>query len=235
MTALVWDQVGERRFETGIDRGVLFLSNGDAVPWNGLTLVTEVVTQEVKPYYLDGVKYLDHHVPGSYSGTLQAFTYPEELDELTGTSVFAPGVFVHDQRSSLFNLSYRTLVGNDVDGVDYGYKIHLLYNILAIPNDVAFDTLKATLEPKPFEWKLSGTPATMFGIRPTSHISIYSRSVNPALLTSLEEVLYGSEEETPRLPPLVTVLSLIEDDNWEIYGWPDGGGGGGGGGGGDIS
>ena len=107
MTALEWDKVGERFYETGIDRGVLYPRFGDAVPWNGLTNVAEEIGREVKSYYMVGVKYLDHHVPGSYSAKLDAFTYPDVLDELTGVKVFAPGVFLHDQRSEVFHSQFR--------------------------------------------------------------------------------------------------------------------------------
>src|SRR5215204_7134875 len=116
MTALVWDQVGERRYETGIDHGVLYLDSGDAVPWNGLIGVNEIVGRETKPYYIDGIKFLDHKVLGSYAAKLSAYTYPDEMDELVGTLEFTPGVFLHDQPSAkFFNLTYRTMVGNDVD------------------------------------------------------------------------------------------------------------------------
>jgi hypothetical protein len=210
MTALVWDQVGERRYETGIDRGVLFLLDGTAVAWNGLTSVTEEVDRETKSYHLDGVKYLERHVPGSFSGKLQAFTYPDQLEQLVGTLEFAPGVFVHDQRSKLFNLSYRTLIGNDSDGIDHGYKLHILYNLMAVRSGMTFDSVGGTLAPKPFEWSLSGTPATMFGIRPTSHISLDSRTIDPLLLVEIEELVYGTAEVDSNLPDLVDLLALVE-------------------------
>jgi hypothetical protein len=210
MTALVWDQVGERRFETGIDRGVLYLPDV-AVPWNGLVSIDETLSREVKPYYIDGIKFLDHHVPGSYAAKLSAFTYPDELDSLIGILEFAPGVFVHDQgQPKLFNLSYRTRVGNDVEGVDHAYKIHIVYNILAIPNDTSMGTISDSPEAQSFQWSLFGTPSHMFGIRPTSHISLESRTIDPALLTSIEELLYGSEDADPNLPGLVDLLALVE-------------------------
>jgi hypothetical protein len=226
MTALVWDQVGERRYETGIDRGVIYLPDDNVVAWNGLTSITENKEREVSSYYIDGIKYLDHHVPGSFSARLQAFTYPDELDELLGTPAFAPGVFIHDQRVSMFNLSYRTLIGNDLDSIDHGYKLHILYNITATPGSASFDSIGATLDPKPFEWTLSGTPATMFGIRPTSHISLDSRTIDSVLLVELEELIYGKAPEEipdpenpgewitvsndPILPGIVDLLALVE-------------------------
>lgn len=210
MTALEWDKVGDRRFETGVDRGVLHLPDGTAVPWNGITSVTENLEREVKSYYVDGIKYLDYQIPGAYSAKLQAFTYPDEFEELMGNAEFAPGVVLHDQRSSLFHLSYRTQVGNDLDGVDHGYKIHILYNILATPSSVGFNTQSNSPAPGVFEWSLSGTPSTMFGIRPTSHISINSRFVEPDVLQTIEAYLYGSDVIDPNLPSLVDLLGQVE-------------------------
>ena len=210
MTVLVWDQAGARRYESGIDRGVLYLPDGSAVPWNGLTSVTEGRAREVKSYYMDGVKYLDRHVPGSYSAKLQAFTYPDELESLLGNTEFVPGVVVHDQRAKLFNLSYRTLVGNDLEGMDHGYKIHIVYNVMASPSDFTYNSLSADQSAETFEWDLTGTPNLMFGIRPTSHISLDSRKIDPAMLDTLEEILYGSVGTEPNLPNLVDLLSMVE-------------------------
>ena len=208
---LVWDEVGERRYETGIDRGVLYPPSGVAVSWNGLISVNETVSREVKPYFIDGIKFLDHHVPGSYSANLSAFTYPDEMDELVGIGEFAPGVFVHDQRSpKMFNLSYRTRVGNDLEGVDHAYKLHILYNLIAVLNDTTHSTVAASVEPMAFQWSIYGTPSQMFGIRPTSHISLDSRRIDSVLLGDLEELLYGTALLDPALPSLVDLLSLVE-------------------------
>jgi len=210
MTALEWDKVGERRFETGVDRGVLFAPDGSAVVWNGLTEVTESRGREVKSFYLDGIKFLDHVVLGSFSGKIKAYTYPEELEELMGNLEFAPGVVAHDQRASMFNLTYRTLVGNDLEGTELGYKIHILYNLIASASDVAFTSIGASVSPQVFEWTISGTPPTMFGIRPTAHISIDSRRVSPETLASIEAFLYGTVDDDPALPDVVELLALAE-------------------------
>lgn len=209
MTSLVWDEVGTRRWETGIDHGVLYLPDGSAVPWNGLTSLTEDLTREIKSYYLDGIKYLDHHVPGSFKANLQAFTYPDEFDELMGNKEFAPGVFVHDQRTQLFNLSYRTRVGNDIEGADYAYKLHLLYNVQASAAAAGYATLGEAPVPGAFSWDLTGTPSSMFGIRPTSHISLDSRRMDPELLTTIEVLLYGTDVTDPVLPALVDLLAMV--------------------------
>lgn len=211
MTALEWDKVGDRRYETGIDRGVLFLPNGSAVPWNGLTAVTENVGREVKSYYLDGIKYLDHYVPGSYSAKMSAFTYPDELETLLGVPEYASGVFLHDQRAKLFSLSYRTLIANDVDGTDHGYKVHIIYNILAIPSDNEMSSISDSTDVKPFEWNLTATPNVMLGIRPTAHISLDSRRIAPDLLTAIELLLYGSADDDPYLPPFTDLLTVVDN------------------------
>lgn len=209
MTALEWDKIGERFFETGVDRGVLYTVDGDAFPWNGLTSVTENTEREVKPYYMDGVKYLDHHVPGAYAAQLEAFTYPEILDELTGVGRFSPGVWLHDQTAQVFHLSYRTRVGNDLDS-ELGYRIHIVYNVMAIPSGTAMTTLGENVDPAAFSWSLTATPSQMFGARPTSHISIRSQTMAPALLSSIEAVLYGTADEDATLPTLVDLLTLVE-------------------------
>jgi len=210
MTMIDWDKVGERRFETGVDRGVLYLPDGSAVPWNGLTEVSEARGREVKSYYLDGIKFLDHHVPGAFSGKIKAFTYPDELEVTMGNAEFAPGVVVHDQPASLFNLSYRTRIGNDLEGTDHGYKVHILYNLTASASDVAFASVGADVTPQVFEWNLTGTPATMWGIRPTSHVSVDSRKASSELLTALEAMLYGTAEVDPALPGIVELLAMVE-------------------------
>jgi hypothetical protein len=209
MTAIAWDEVGARRWQTGIDHGVLYLPDDSAVPWNGLTSLTEDLAREVKSYYLDGVKYLDHHVPGSFKATLSAFTYPDEFDELLGNREFAPGVFVHDQNTQLFNLSYRTMVGDDLSSDPSDYKIHVIYNVQASAAAAGFSTMGDNPVPGAFSWELTGTPAQMFGIRPTSHVSIDSRRIDPELLSTVEELLYGTDLVDPALPPLVELLELV--------------------------
>ena len=212
--------MGDRRYETGIERGVLYLRDGGAVPWNGLISVAETRSREVKSYYLDGVKYLDHHVPGSYAASLSAFTYPDELETLLGTPQYAPGVFLHDQSAKSFHLSYRTLVGNDVEGTEYGYKLHIVYNVLAVSGDPTYTTMSDSPEAQAFDFNLTGTPATMFGIRPTSHISLDSRLIDSQLLSDLEKILYGAPPalegdppvlvaNDPYLPNIVDLLGMV--------------------------
>lgn len=210
MAQLTWDAVGDRRYETGLDRGVIFLPDGTVKVWNGLTSVGEVQSREVKSYYMDGVKYLDKHIPGSYEATLAAFTYPDELDALLGTSRFLPGVNLHDQSAKSFSLSYRTLIGTDVDA-DEGYKVHIVYNVLAIPQDSASVSTSGSVDPRQFQWKLIGTPSPMVGTRPTNHISFDSRTVSDVRLTFVEEMLYGTDINDPALLDMVALLDELED------------------------
>lgn len=212
MTVLEWDKVGERIFETGIDRGVLYPPEGHAVPWNGLSSVTENITREVKSYFIDGVQYLAHHVPGSYAAKVQAFTYPDVLDEMIGIVPFSvDGVYLHDQRAKMFNLSYRTKIGNDVNGTDVGYKIHVLFNVLATPSDRTYDSLSDDVSLSPFEWNLVGVPSLMMGeMRPTSHITLDSRTINPELMSTLAGTLYGDEFGDATLPSAVDFLNYIQ-------------------------
>lgn len=209
MTVLEWDKVGERFYETGLDRGVLFTRDGLAYAWNGLTNVSENSESEVKSYWMDGVKYLDRHIPGSYSAKLEAFTYPDVLDDLTGTANYVPGVYLHDQRAQIFHLSYRTGVGNDLSQ-ELGYKLHIIYNVMAVPSGAAFDTIGENVDPGKFSWDLTGTPPAIFGARPTSHIHLDSRYIDPDLLAEIETTLYGTEESNPALPPIADLLNFVD-------------------------
>lgn|SRR3982751_585107 len=209
MTALVWDAVGERRYEAGVDHGVLYLPAGGAVPWNGLTSLSEVLGREVKSYFIDGVKYLDYQIIGAYQATLKAFTYPDELNDLIGNPDFAPGVSVHDQRSKAFSLSYRTRLADDLDP-DTHYRIHLIYNVLATPSSSQFDSQSDGNTLTPMEWTINGSPPAATGIRPTSHISLNSRSLDPELLTQLEAILYGSVDNDPGLPTPADLLGIVD-------------------------
>jgi len=206
MTVLEWDKAGERIYQTGVDRGVLYLKDGRVVPWNGLTSVEDGTNAELKSYFLDGVKILDHVTPGDFVGKLSAFTYPDEFDEVIGAPQIAPGLTFYEQRPKSFNLSWRTRIGNDLDE-DLGYKIHLLYNVMATPDSHTYQSIQENIEAPEFGWSLSGIPpiGTIDGIRPTAHVSIDSRNAREDLLAQVEEILYGSESSEPRFP---TILEL---------------------------
>lgn len=209
MAVLEWDKVGDRVYQSGVDRGVLYLKDGRTVPWNGLTAVEDNTSSELKSFYLDGIKILDHVVPGDFEGKLSAITYPDELDELLGIMSLDAGVNAYEQESKSFNLSYRTKISSDVDE-DLGYKIHLLYNIRAIPDSQSFQTLSDQPAATQFSWSLSGTPPvlTIDGVRPTVHISLDSTEANPAILQQIEDILYGTPTTNPRFPTILEVRVL---------------------------
>lgn len=213
MTALSWDDVGDRRYETGVDRGVLFMQDGRAIPWNGLTGVEDATSSEVQAYFMDGVKFLERQIPGDYSGTLKALTYPEEFNEVLGNKVVHEGLSYHDQPPQQFHLCYRTKIGNDVDGLEHGYRIHILYNLRAVPSTRSFGTLGDNVQPTEFNWSLSGTPPVVSGYRPTVHISIDSTNTDVPRLQDIEELLYGTDTTNPELPTLDEITALFDEYN----------------------
>lgn len=214
MTELVWDEVGERTFETGLDRGVLYLPDGSAVPWNGLTSITEKPDKESSPVYYDGQKINDLVTLGDFSASMKAITYPDEFTEIEGMAEVAEGVYLGDQRPQSFGLSYRTKLGDDVVGGEAGYKIHLLYNVTAVPKDKAYDTTLKTMTPMEFEWDIYAIPEELPGFRPSAHLVINSLKIHPYLLDDLEEMLYGSATVEPSLIPMVDLVTYI--DEWYV-------------------
>lgn len=211
MTALQWDQVGDRRYETGVDRGVLFLPDGRAVAWNGLTGVEDATTSEVQEFFMDGVKFLERQIMGDYAGTLKAFTYPDEFNEVLGLQEVHEGLSYHNQTPQQFHLCYRTRIGNDVDGGDHGYKIHILYNLRAVPAPQSFSSMGELGLPTEFSWTLSGTPPVMDGYRPTVHISIDSTKTDPPRLGDIEELLYGTDTMDAQLPDVDVFTEMFHD------------------------
>lgn len=208
MAELVWDATGVRRYETGVDRGVLYPHDGPAVVWNGLTSMEEETDTELTSYYLDGVKFLQNLAPGEFSGKLSAFTYPDELDRLLGIVEVAPGLSFHEQPPKSFDLSYRTRIGNDVDA-EAGYRIHILYNILAEPDSADFNSFSDKAEAVEFSWSLTGTPPLIGGYRPTVLVTIDSTKTNPDVLSAIEDIIYGSDEAQPRMPSVSELKELF--------------------------
>lgn len=207
MTPLEWDKIEERKFETGIDRGVLYRIDGTfATVWNGLVSVAETGSSETKSYYYQGLKVHERHVPGAYSAKVEAFTYPDLLDELTGIIPYASGVRVHDGRPEPFHLCYRTRIGDPVDGIDHGYKLHLVYNVLAKPEGFSSKTVGEAIEPNLFAWTLSGMQKSVDAGQPIDHISIDSTDADPVVLQALEDKLYGTIAFDPDIPPPDNVL-----------------------------
>lgn len=206
MAVLKWDEIGERTYQVGIDRGVLYLQDGRVAVWNGLVDVEESPSSELKSFFLDGIKYLENLSPADFIGKLKAFTYPDEFDSVNGIATVAPGLSYHEQPPKSFSLSYRTKVGNDIDGEDHGYKIHILYNLLATPDTYAYITLQDSgVQPIEFGWTLTGTPHRIDKFRPTVHVSIDSRTTPPEILKLVEGKLYGTKTNPPSLPIITEV------------------------------
>jgi hypothetical protein len=201
MTALVWDDPGERFYQKGVDRGVLGLMDGTIVPWNGITGVEEGNDSEVKSFYLDGVKFLEHVTPGDFVGKLSAFTYPEEFNRVLGQAEIAEGLSVYEQPPETFNLSYRTLIGNDITE-NLGYKIHIFYNLSAVQDSHRFETLKDESDLSEFSWSISGIPVTVFHKRSTVRVTVDSTKTDPTILQTLEDSLYGTASENPWFPSM---------------------------------
>lgn len=210
MTALEWGLVGERYFETGADRGVLFPKTGNGVPWNGLISVTEAPSGgEARPYYYDGFKYLNLASGEEFVATIDAFSSPEEFDKCDGTASVHNGLFVTQQPRESFGLSYRTKIGNDVQGADHGHKIHIVYNALAAPSDRAHATMDSSINPITFSWEISTAPVVISGFKPTAHFVIDSRKTPDFYMSAIEDILYGTAETEPTLPTPQNLMDLF--------------------------
>jgi hypothetical protein len=210
MSAIVWDDVGSRTFEIGIDRGVLYVDGQDGVPWNGLTEVNEKATGgSPTSYYVDGEKYLNVSSPEEFAATITAFTYPDEFMACDGTAMVDTGLYIRHQPRQPFSLSYRTKVGNDLNGMDFAYKIHLIYNALAAPSAVDNKTITDTVELSDFSWDLTVLPPTITGFKSTGHLVFDSRTAHPGALMQLEGILYGTDTTDPRIPAFDELLSII--------------------------
>ena len=215
MTVLTWDKVGERFYETGVDRGVLYIPDeagvyDDGYAWNGLTAVTESPSgAEASAQYADNIKYLNLVSAEEFGGTIEAFTYPDEFAQCDGTYLASPGVAIGQQSRKMFGLCYRTRVGNDVDGTDHGYKLHLLYGALAAPSEKAYATINDSPEAIAFSWEITTTPVAVSGQKPTAMLTIDSTAVASATLADLEELLYGTEAVDGRLPLPDEVIALF--------------------------
>lgn len=206
MSKLVWDQIGERLYETGVKQGVLYPISDKGtydlgVAWNGLTAVTESPSgAEASPLYADDIKYLNLISNEEFGGTIEAYTYPEEFEQCDGSASIANGVIIGQQARKTFGLCYRTTLGNDVANNDYGYKLHLVYGAVAAPSEKAYATINDSPEAITFSWEFSTTPVSVTGHKPTASITIDSTKCDAEKLAALESILYGSEDAEPRLP-----------------------------------
>jgi hypothetical protein len=224
MTVLQWDKVTERTFETGVNKGVLYLPNNvgayeSGFAWNGLVSVSESPSgAEANKQYANNKVYVNLISAEEFGATLEAFTYPEEFAECDGSAVPVAGVYVGQQRRKAFGLSYQTLIGNDVDGTDYGYKIHLVYGATAAPTEKAYTTVNDSPEAATFSWELSTTPVEVGnGLKPTSTITVDSTKVPADKLAALEDLLYGTVGGgSASLPSPAAVIALLEGTAIEV-------------------
>ena len=206
MSKLAWDEVGNRFYETGVKNGVLYPQGAGGtytkgVPWNGLTAVTESPEgAESTALYADDIKYLNLMSNEEFKATIEAYTYPDEFAECDGSASIADGVFIGQQSRKTFGLAYKTTLGNDVDGNDYGYKLHLIYGALAAPSERSYATINDSPEAITFSWEISTTPVEVTGGKPTACLTIDSTKVDGTKLAALEKILYGDGATGPKLP-----------------------------------
>lgn len=218
MSKLVWDKTGERFYETGVDRGVLYPVEtggkyGAGVAWNGLTAVTESPSgAEATAIYADNIKYLSLTSAEEFGATIEAYTYPPEFEQCDGSASIATGVVIGQQSRKSFGLCYRTVMGNDVDGNDHGYKIHIIYGAMASPSEKSYATINDSPEAITFSWEVTTTPVNVSGFKPTACITIDSTKANPTDLASLEEILYGKDAGAEGSPAAVEPRLPLPDE-----------------------
>lgn len=217
MARIQWDLTGERTYETGVDRGVLYtydLENKDYTPgvgWNGLTSINETPSgAEPTAHYADNIKYLNLMSAEEFGFTIEAFTYPEEFGMCDGSHV-EEGLFIGQQARVPFGLSYRTLIGNDTQANDYGYQLHLVWNALASPSEKAHATVNENPEPTTMSWTASTTPTpfTEHDYKPTAHMYVDSTKTDPAKLKALEAIIWGDDSTEARMPTPDEVVDII--------------------------
>jgi hypothetical protein len=211
MARIVWGAAGERRFETGVDRGVLYVPGLPGVPWNGLKSVREAPSGgEPQPYYLDGIKYANVSAAEEFKASISAFSAPVEFAQCDGSKMLAAGLFVTQQPRKSFGLSYRTREGDDLAGSEAGHKIHLVYGALAAPSGRSNGTLSNSITPLDLSWEISTRPPiTALGYKPSAHLVIHTRTLDPEILELLEIAIYGDEATTPSLPSQEDILGIM--------------------------
>lgn len=205
MSKLVWDNTGERLYETGVSKGVLYIPTSGVyskgVAWNGLTAVTESPSgAEATPLYADDIKYLNLMSNEEFGCTIEAYTYPDEFAECDGSASLVDGVYIGQQARKTFGFCYRTVLGNDTESNDHGYKLHLVYGCLAAPSEKSYATINDSPEAITFSWEVSTTPVNVTGHKPTACITIDSTKADPTKLDELEKKLYGDTSAEPTLP-----------------------------------
>lgn len=225
MSKIEWDKTGEKLYETGVKNGVLYLPDEsgaytNGVAWNGLTSVKESPSgAEATPLYADDIKYLELTSAEEFGGTLECYTYPDEFAECDGSAEVAPGVIIGQQNRKTFGLCYRTTLGNDIKGNEYGYKLHLIYGAKASPSEKAYSTINDSPEAITFSYEISTTPVNVTGHKPTASLIVDSTKVSVEKMAALEELLYGkdgvesSPNNNPRLPLPDEVITLLKDNS----------------------
>lgn len=217
MSKLKWDQTGERFYETGVDKVVLFPMEstgeyGQGVAWNGISAVNESPSgAEPTALYANNGKYLNLISNEDFAATIEAYTYPDEFEECDGSKEIAPGVVIGQQKRKVFGLAYRTLLGNDVDGNDHGYKLHLVYGCLAAPSEHNHSTVNDSPEAGTMSWSVSTTPVEVADAKPTATVTIDSTKSDKAKLKKLEDMLYGTDQAESKLPLPAEVITLMKD------------------------
>ena len=215
MSKLVWDATGSREYETGVKNGVLYVQNGSGtyekgVAWNGLISVTESPSgAEATPLYADDIKYLELFSTEEFGATIECYTYPEEFEACDGSAEIATGVVIGQQNRTSFGLCYRTTLGNDVRGNEYGYKLHLIYGCKAAPSEKAYSTINDSPEAITFSYEITTTPVAVTGHKPTASLVIDSTKVEPTKLAQIEAKLYGDASNEASLPTPNEILELI--------------------------
>lgn len=211
---LVWDQVNEKQYETGVEQVALFVQENGTYPkgvaWNGCTAFNLSPSgAEPTPLYANNRKYLTLMSAEETGGTIEAYMYPEEFAECDGSKTIAPGVFIGQQTRKSFGLVAKTLVGNDTEKNKYGYKLHLVYGALASVSEKAYATVNESPEIEPFSWEFTTTPVDVAGYEPTAYICIDSTKVDAEKLAALEAIVYGNESQEPRLPLPAEVIEIV--------------------------
>lgn len=214
MAKLVWDQTGERLYETGVKNCVLYIPTdgvySKGVAWNGITAVNESPSgAEPNPLYADDIKYLNLMSTEEFGASIEAYTYPDEFAQCDGSASIAKGVSIGQQTRKTFGLCYRTTLGNDTEGNDYGYKLHFIYGALAAPSEKAYATINDSPEAITFSWEISTTPVEVTGYKPTASLTIDSTAADPTKLAALEAILYGNETDEARLPLPNEIATLM--------------------------
>lgn len=215
MSKIVFDQTGEKTYETGVSKTVLYVrkdasSYDNGVAWNGVTAVNEAPTgAESSPVYADNIKYLNLTSAEEFKATLEAYTYPEEFEVCDGSAEVKPGVTIGQQDRKQFALCYRTEVGNDVEGTSHGYKLHFIYNCQAAPSSKDYQTINGDPEAMTFSWEISTTPVVVTGYKPTATLVVDSRKVESTKLKELEDKIYGTESTEPTMPTIEEVIAIF--------------------------